>query len=130
MRARGLVKDDISEIASQVKKWSADKEIDVILTTGGTGLTGRDVTVEAVKPLFDKTLEGFSILFHKMSLATIGLATLQSRSCAGLIDECFVFSLPGSTGAVKQAWDEIIRDALDSRYRPSSLVDLIPRLKE
>jgi len=85
LQVRGLVKDDISEISAQVKNWIADEEIDVILTTGGTGLTGRDVTVEAIKPLFDKTLEGFSILFQKMSFDTIGLATLQSRACAGFV---------------------------------------------
>lgn len=130
LQDRSMVKDDISKISMQVKNWTANKDIDVILTTGGTGLTGRDVTVEAVTPLFEKTLEGFSVIFHKMSLETIGLATLQSRACAGLIDGTFVFCLPGSTGAVKQAWDDIICEALDSRYRPSSLVDLIPRLKE
>lgn len=130
LQSRGLVKDDMASISDQVKSWSADKEIDVILTTGGTGMTGRDVTVEAVSPLFSKALEGFSVLFHKMSFDSIGLTTLQSRACAGLIDATFVFCLPGSTGAVQQAWNEIIRDALDSRYRPSSLVDLLPRLLE
>jgi len=130
LRARGIVKDKISAISAQVKRWSEDSEIDVILTTGGTGLTGRDVTVEAVAPMFDKTLDGFSALFHTMSFATIGLATLQSRACAGLINGTFVFCLPGSTGAVKQAWDDIISGALDSRYRPSSLVDLMSRLME
>ena len=127
---RAIVKDDIAEISAQVSLWAADPEIDVILTTGGTGLTGRDVTVEAVAPLFDKTLDGFSILFHRMSVEKIGLATLQSRACAGLVSGTFVFCLPGSTKAVGQAWDEIIAGALDSRYRPSALVDLMPRLKE
>ena len=130
LRARRLVKDEISTISTQVKNWSEDKKIDVILTTGGTGLTCRDVTVDAIAPMFDKTLDGFSVLFHKMSFETIGLATLQSRACAGLLGGTFVFCLPGSTGAVKQAWDEIIGGALDSRYRPSSLVDLMPRLME
>lgn len=128
--ARSIVKDEIEAIAAQVKLWAVKPDIDVILTTGGTGLTGRDVTVEAISPLFDKILEGFSVLFHRMSVETIGLATLQSRSCAGLIDGTFAFCLPGSKGAVMQAWDEIIHDALDSRYRPSSLVDQIPRLNE
>ena len=128
--ARSIVKDEIEAIAAQVKIWAVQPDIDVILTTGGTGLTGRDVTVEAVSPLFDKTLDGFSVLFHRMSVEKIGLATLQSRACAGLIHDTFVFCLPGSTGAVKQTWDEILRDALDSRYRPSSLVDQIPRLNE
>jgi len=130
LQSRNIVKDDVSAISAQVKSWSKDNNIDVILTTGGTGLTGRDVTVEAVEPMFEKTLEGFSALFHKTSFETVGLATLQSRACAGLIRETFVFCLPGSTGAVKQAWDEIISNALDSRYRPSSLVDLMPRLME
>lgn len=128
--SRAIVKDDIAVISAQVNLWAADTDIDVILTTGGTGLTGRDVTVEAVAPLFDKTLDGFSILFHCMSVEKIGLATLQSRACAGIISGTLVFCLPGSTGAVRQAWDEIIAGALDSRYRPASLVDLIPRLSE
>jgi len=130
LASRDIVKDDAKTIASRVKVWASDPKIQVILTTGGTGLTGRDVTVEVVAPLFHKTLDGFSVLFHHMSMKTIGLATLQSRACAGLIDGTFVFCLPGSTKAVTQSWDEIIRDALDSRYRPTSLVDLIPRLKE
>jgi len=130
LRSRKIVKDDGSAIFAQVKSWSEDEEIDVILTTGGTGLTGRDVTVEAIRPMFAKTLDGFSVLFHRLSFETIGLATLQSRACAGLIGGTFIFCLPGSTGAVKQAWDEILNGALDSRYRPSSLVDLLPRLKE
>lgn len=130
IQGRALVKDEISAIAAQVKGWSVSAEVDVILTTGGTGLTGRDVTVEAVSPLFEKTLDGFSVLFHLMSVKKIGLATLQSRACAGLVNGTFVFCLPGSTKAVAQVWDEIIAGALDSRYRPSSLVDLLPRLKE
>jgi len=130
IKARAIVKDDIAAISSQTKSWAEQSDIDIILTTGGTGLTGRDVTIEAVTPLFDKMLDGFSILFHRMSVETIGLATLQSRACAGIIDGTFVFCLPGSTRAVSQAWDEIIAGALDSRYRPSSLVDLMPRLKE
>ena len=130
VKARAIVKDEVAAISTQVKLWAADESIDVILTTGGTGLTGRDVTVEALAALFDKTLDGFSVLFHRMSVEKVGLATLQSRTCAGLISGTFVFCLPGSTGAVGQAWDEIINGALDSRYRPSSLVDLMPRLKE
>ncbi len=128
--ARAIIKDDIAAISAQIKSWSATMDLDVILTTGGTGLTGRDVTVEAIAPLFEKTLDGFSVLFHRMSLETIGLATLQSRACAGIINGTVVFCLPGSTGAVRQAWDEIIAGALDSRYRPSSLVDIMPRIKE
>lgn len=130
LAARAIVNDDIAAISAQVKVWAADPAVDAILTTGGTGLTGHDVTVEAVAPLFDKTLDGFSALFHRLSVEKIGLATLQSRACAGVIQGAFVFCLPGSTGAVSHAWDEIIAGVLDSRYRPSSLVDQIPRLNE
>jgi len=130
LQVRAIVKDDVAAIAAQTKLWASEAEIDVILTTGGTGLTGRDVTVEAIMPLFDKTLDGFSVLFHQMSAKVIGLATLQSRACAGIFSETFVFCLPGSANAVSQIWDEIIEGGLDSRYRPASLVDLIPRLSE
>lgn len=130
VRSRLIVKDEVESVSAQVQAWAGDSDIDVIITTGGTGLTGRDVTVEAVSPLFEKTLDGFSILFHQMSAEKIGLTTLQSRACAGVLSGTFIFCLPGSTGAVTQAWDEIISGALDSRYRPASLVDLIPRLKE
>ncbi len=128
--ARARVKDEKAAIESQVVEWAKTSEVEAIITTGGTGLTGRDVTVEAVTPLFDKTLDGFSILFHIISFESVGLSTLQSRACAGLIDTTFVFCLPGSTGGVTDAWDQIICEALDSRYRPCSLVDLIPRLSE
>ena len=130
VRARAIVPDEVAAISAQITLWAAEDDLDVILTTGGTGLTGRDVTIEAISPRFDKVLDGFSVLFHRMSFEAIGMATLQSRACAGLISGKFVFCLPGSTGAVTQTWDNIIRDALDSRYRPASLVDLIPRLKE
>lgn len=130
IKARQIVKDEAGAVSAQVNAWAELTEINVILTTGGTGLTGRDVTIEAVLPLFEKVLDGFSVLFHSMSAQAIGLATLQSRACAGVLNGTFVFCLPGSTGAVTQAWNEILRDALDSRYRPKSLVDLIPRLKE
>ena len=127
---QAIVRDDISAISDTVLRWVSEQKIDVVVTTGGTGLTGRDVTIEAIAPLFGKTLEGFSALFHRMSFQSVGLSTLQSRACAGLIGNTFVFCLPGSTGAVTEAWDHIIRDALDSRYRPCSLVDLMPRLSE
>lgn len=130
LHSRALVKDDRSAISNQVKAWANDNEINIILTTGGTGLTGRDVTIEALMPMFEKTLDGFSVVFQKVSFETIGLATLQSRACAGIIQGTIIFCLPGSTGAVSQAWDDIIQDALDSRYRPSSLVDILPRLIE
>lgn len=130
LATRSIVPDEVSAISAQVKAWSENTDIRVILTTGGTGLTGRDVTVEAVMPLFDKVMDGFPVLFHRMSFESVGLATLQSRACAGLMGETFVFCLPGSTGAVTETWDNILSGLLDSRYRPSSLVDLFPRLSE
>lgn len=127
---RKLLRDDAGAIRAQVETWIDDPSIDVVITTGGTGLTGRDVTVEAVRPLFEKEIEGFSVIFHQASYRTVGLSTLQSRACAGLARGTFIFLLPGSTGAVKDAWDEIIRYELDSRYRPCNLVELMPRLME
>lgn len=128
--ARALIRDDPAAIKDQVKAWLADARIDVVIATGGTGLTGRDVTVEAVRPLFDKEIEGFSVVFHQVSLRTVGLSTLQSRACAGVARGKIVFLLPGSTGAVKDAWDEIIRYELDARYRPCNLVEIMPRFLE
>lgn len=130
LAARGIVKDDVEAISTCIRSWTTDPDIDAIITTGGTGLTGRDVTVEAITPLFDKIMDGFPVLFHQFSFKSVGLSTLQSRACAGLIEETFVFCLPGSTGAVKDGWDHIIAGLLDSRYRPCSLVDLLPRLSE
>lgn len=130
LAARDIVPDEVAAIRARLKSWTSDPQVEIILTTGGTGLTGRDVTVEAVTPLFDKVMDGFPVLFHQMSFQNVGLATLQSRACAGLIGRTFVFCLPGATGAVQQAWDHILSGLLDSRYRPSSLVDLFPRLEE
>lgn len=127
---RKLVTDDAQTIRSQVTKWIADPNIDVVITTGGTGLTGRDITVEAVRPLFEKEIDGFSVIFHQVSYQSVGLSTLQSRACAGLANGTIVFLLPGSTGAVKDGWDKLIVHQLDSRYRPCNLVDLIPRFME
>jgi len=127
---RALLRDEKDGIRAQVERWIADPSIDVVITTGGTGLTGRDVTIEALRPLFEKEIEGFSVIFHQVSYKTVGLSTLQSRACAGLARGTFLFLLPGSTGAVKDAWDEIIRYELDSRYRPCNLVELMPRLME
>ena len=126
----GKLKDDKNLIQDQVKDWTAREDIQVIISTGGTGLTGRDVTVEAMRPLFDKEIDGFSVVFHMVSYGTVGLSTLQSRACAGLIGDTFVFCLPGSNGAVKDGWDKVIRDQLDSRHRPCNFVDLMPRLNE
>ena len=102
----------------------------LVLTTGGTGPAPRDVTPEAVKPLFRREIDGFSVLFHQASFGTVGLSTLQSRACAGQIGDTFIFCLPGSTGACRDGWDLVLRDELDSRYRPCSLAGLVPRLKE
>ncbi len=127
---RAIIRDDLDKVRSTVQGWADQPDIDVIISTGGTGLTGRDITVEAVAPLFDKTLDGFSVIFHQESYKTVGLSTLQSRACAGLIDGCIVFCLPGSNGAVKDGWDKVIRDQLDSRHKPCNLVELMPRFKE
>lgn len=127
---RALLRDDATAIRVQIERWIDDPAIDVVITTGGTGLTGRDVTVEAVRPLFEKEIEGFSVLFHQASYKTVGLSTLQSRACAGLARGTIIFLLPGSTGAVKDGWDNIIRHQLDARYRPCNLVELMPRFME
>jgi molybdenum cofactor biosynthesis protein B len=130
LAARELVLDDIAKIRSLVQSWIAADDIDAVITTGGTGLTGRDVTHEAVTPLFEKTIEGFSVVFHTISLESVGLSTLQSRATAGVANGTVIFCLPGSTGAVKDGWDKVIRHQLDSRYRPCNLVELMPRLTE
>lgn len=127
---RALLRDEATAVRARIESWIADPSVDVIITTGGTGLTGRDVTVEAARPLFEKEIEGFSVIFHQVSYKTVGLSTLQSRACAGLARGTFIFLLPGSTGAVKDAWDNIIRFELDARYRPCNLVELMPRLME
>jgi molybdenum cofactor biosynthesis protein B len=128
--ARTLLKDDTAAIRSQVEAWIDDPSIDVVLTTGGTGFTGRDVTPEAVKPLFEKEIEGFSILFHTLSYQSVGTSTIQSRACAGLARGTYIFCLPGSTGACKDAWNGILKFQLDNRHRPCNLVEIMPRLEE
>lgn len=127
---RALLRDDVMTIAEHLKKWIARPDVDVIISTGGTGLTGRDVTVEAMRPLFEKEIDGFSTLFHQISFEKVGTSTIQSRACAGLACGTFLFALPGSTGAVKDGWDGILKWQLDSRHRPCNLVELIPRLQE
>ncbi|MGJ8564288.1 MAG: molybdenum cofactor biosynthesis protein B [Alphaproteobacteria bacterium] len=127
---RMIVRDEVPSVRAQVQSWIDNPHIDAIVTTGGTGLTGRDVTPEAVRPLFKKEIEGFSVVFHMKSFETVGLSTLQSRACAGLANNTFIFCLPGSNGAVKDGWDKVIRDQLDSRHRPCNLVELLPRLGE
>jgi molybdopterin adenylyltransferase len=127
---RALVPDDRSAIRAKVMAWVASGEVDAIVTTGGTGLTGRDVTPEALEPLFEKRIDGFSVIFHLVSYQSVGLSTLQSRATAGLIGGVFVFCLPGSNGAVKDGWDKVIAAQLDSRHRPCNMVELMPRLNE
>lgn len=130
LAARAIVKDDIEPIRARVAAWVADPAVDVVLTTGGTGFSPRDVTPEAVKPLFRREMDGFSVVFHQASQGTVGVSTLQSRAFAGQIDETFVFCLPGSTGACRDAWDLVLAMELDSRYRPCSLVGQIPRYRD
>ncbi len=127
---RKIVIDDRQQVRQAVQNWIADPEVDAVITSGGTGLTGRDVTVEALTPLFDKVIDGFSAVFHQVSYQTVGLSTLQSRAVAGLAGSTFVFCLPGSTGAVKDGWDQILKYQLDNRYRPCNMVELMPRLTE
>ena len=128
--AREIVKDEADLIAALLRRWIADPAIDCVITTGGTGITGRDVTPEALEPLFDKRIDGFSVIFHQVSYQTIGLSTLQSRATAGLIDGVFVFCLPGPNGAIRDGWDKVIRWQLDSRHKPCNMVELMPRLLE
>jgi molybdenum cofactor biosynthesis protein B len=130
LAARSIVKDSVVEIQAQVKKWIADPGVDVVISTGGTGLTGRDVTPEALQPLFDKTIEGFETVWHMTSFQSVGLSTMQSRACAGLAKGTLIFALPGSNGACKDGWDRLIRWQLDSRHRPCNLAELIPRFTE
>ena len=130
LAARGWVKDDVGQIQESLRSWIADPTVDVIITTGGTGLTGRDVTPEAAKPLFDKEIEGFEFLWHQVSYQSVGLSTMLSRACAGLAANTIVFCLPGSNGACRDGWDKIIRWQLDYRHMPCNLVELMPRLTE
>ena len=126
---RLIVKDEVSAIANAVRAWIANPAVDVIITTGGTGFAARDVTPEAVRPLLEKEMEGFSVIFHTVSYGSVGLSTLQSRAFAGFAGGTFIFCLPGSNGAVKDAWDHVICSQLDSRQRPCNLVELMPRLR-
>jgi molybdenum cofactor biosynthesis protein B len=130
LAARDWVADDVAAIRTRVQSWVATGEIDVIVSTGGTGLTGRDVTPEALVPLFDKVIDGFSVVFHMVSYQTVGLSTLQSRAVAGIIGRTFVFCLPGSNGAVKDGWDKVIAAQLDSRHMPCNMPEILPRLLE
>ena len=130
LAARAIVKDDIEQIQAQIKAWSDDETVDAIVTTGGTGFTGRDVTPDAIEPLFDKRMDGFSEVFHRLSFDKIGTSTIQSRATAGLVGTTFVFVVPGSTGACKDAWDGILSLQLDYRHRPCNFIEIMPRLDE
>lgn len=130
LAARTIITDDTSLIESQLRAWILDDQIDVVITTGGTGVTGRDVTPEAYHRVLDKEIEGFGELFRWISFAKIGTSTMQSRALGGVAGGTYLFALPGSTGAVKDGWDDILRFQLDSRHRPCNLAELMPRLKE
>jgi molybdenum cofactor biosynthesis protein B len=127
---RAIVPDDLVTIRSAVKAWIDNPKVDAVITTGGTGLTGRDVTPEAVAPLFEKVIEGFAVVFHNVSFRSVGLSTIQSRACAGVARGTFIFCLPGSGGAVRDGWEQVIAPQLDARTRPCNLVEIMPRLEE
>jgi len=129
LAARAIVTDDVEPIRTQMRAWIADPSGDIILSTGGTGFTPRDVTPEAVIPLLRRMMDGFSVVFHQASMGTIGISTLQSRAFAGQSEDTFVFCLPGSTGACRDAWDLVLGLEFDSRYRPCSIAGQVPRLR-
>jgi len=129
LAGQAIVKDEVEDIRRQLKVWIDDPSVDVVITTGGTGFAPRDVTPEAVKPLFRREMDGFSVVFHQASLGTVGVSTLQSRAFAGQADDTFIFCLPGSSGACKDGWDLVLSLELDSRFRPCSLAGQIPRLR-
>ena len=130
LTGKAIVPDNVDAIRAQVRDWANDPKVDVIVSTGGTGFAPRDVTPEAVKPLCTREMDGFAVLFHQASHGTVGLSTLQSRAFAGQIGDTFIFCLPGSIGACRDGWDLVLRDELDSRYRPCSLAGLVPRLRD
>ncbi|QNT77531.1 molybdenum cofactor biosynthesis protein B [Entomobacter blattae] len=130
LKGREIVKDDVGQIVSVLEKWIADPEIDVIISTGGTGVTGRDVTPEAFEKILEKKIEGFGELFRMLSYQKIGTSTIQSRAVAGVSNGTYLFALPGSPGAVQDGWDDILVWQLDSRHVPCNFVELLPRLKE
>ena len=129
LAGRAIVTDEVEAIRSQVRAWVDDPDVDVIVSTGGTGFAPRDVTPEAVRPLCRREMDGFAVVFHQASQGTIGVSTLQSRAFAGQIEDTFIFCLPGSTGACRDGWDLVLGLELDSRYRPCSLAGQIPRLR-
>lgn len=130
LAARDIVRDERDQIAAKLREWCAEPEIDVILTTGGTGLTGRDVTVEAHRDVYEKEIEAFGTIFTIVSMKKIGTSAIQSRACAGVAHGTYLFALPGSPGACKDAWDEILKPQFDYRHRPCNFVEIFPRLDE
>ena len=128
--ARTIVRDDLAAIAAQLRAWIADPEIDVVIATGGTGVTGRDVTPEAFHSVYEKEIAGFGELFRWLSFAKIGTSTIQSRATAGVAGGTYLFALPGSPSACRDAWDDILVHQLDNRFRPCNFVELMPRLQE
>jgi molybdopterin adenylyltransferase len=127
---RAIVRDDVAAIRAKVEGWIKDPQIDVVITTGGTGFTGRDVTPEAVKPLFEKEIDGFSTVFHLISYEKVATSTIQSRACGGVAHGTYIFCLPGSPGACKDGWNGILKFQLDNRHRPCNFVEIMPRLEE
>lgn len=130
LAGRDIVTDDVEAIRAVVRRWADDPAVDAVITTGGTGFTGRDVTPDALEPLFEKRMDGFSHVFHRVSYDKIGTATIQSRATAGTIGTTFVFALPGSPGACRDAWDHILEQQFDYRRRPCNFVEIMPRLDE
>lgn len=129
LHERAIVRDEVEAIQAKVRDWAADDDVDIILTTGGTGFLPRDMTPEAIRPMLTREMDGFSVVFHQASLTTVGVSTLQSRAFGGQIGTTFIFCLPGSTGACRDAWDLVLGMEFDSRYRPCSIAGLIPRLE-
>ena len=127
---RRIIPDEIKEIQNVIKDWASTNNCDAIITTGGTGLTGRDVTPEAIKPLLEKEISGFSTLFHQISSSKIGTSTIQSRAFGGIYNNVFIFCLPGSPNACKDAWNEILVHQFDINHKPCNLVEIMPRLSE
>ena len=127
---RAIVADEVGAIRAKIQQWIDDPEVEVVLTTGGTGFAPRDVTPEAIKPMFRREMDGFSVVFHQASLTTVGVSTLQSRAFAGQAGDTFIFCLPGSSGACRDGWDLVLGLELDSRHRPCSLAGQIPRLRD
>jgi molybdenum cofactor biosynthesis protein B len=130
LRARAVVRDDKAAIQAQAQLWMQDAGVDIIVSNGGTGLTRRDVAPEAFRELFDKELEGFAVLWHLISYETVGVSTMQSRACAGIAGNTVIYVLPGSNGACRDGWDNLISRQLDSRHRPCSILEAIPRFQK